>query len=103
VFCSGSIIDAFVKVGLLTSTPEISHSDTLCILKKYITLDLAFHPISARQLSRYVQSAMDTLYDVFLNDVSESSMPRGEIPLPCGTPRKWQESHSEDRLCICSE
>ena len=58
VFCSGSITDAFVEVGMLRSSSQISRTDLLGILRKYIICDLAYHPISARQFSRYVLSGV---------------------------------------------
>ena len=75
VFCRGSLKDAFVYVGLLQSSSNISESAILTILKSYIIKDLRFHPISSRQFAKYVKAAFHTLTDVLVGGVLSDYTP----------------------------
>ena len=75
LFCCGNIKQAFFIAGLLPNFPEISRQDVLNILKRYVVEDLRYHPISARQFSRYVKAAMDTLQDVLLDGAAGNYTP----------------------------
>jgi predicted GIY-YIG superfamily endonuclease len=70
IFCSRDMKAAFYNCGLLQSaTSDVTRADILSILKKYVVVDLAFHPISARQFARYLKAAEDTLTAVLVNGV----------------------------------
>lgn len=69
LFLGGSIKEAFVKAGLLRSTRAVTRQDIMLLLRRYVREDLIFHPISARQFGKYVLSAVNTLVDLFHNDV----------------------------------
>ena len=75
LFCCGNIKQAFFIAGLLPNFPEISRQDVLNILKRYVVEDLRYHPISARQFSRYLKAAMDTLQDVLLDGAAGNYTP----------------------------
>ena len=75
LFCKGDIKEAFYMAGLVPSSTSITRFDVLQILRKYVIFDLAFHPITARQFSRYLQGAMDTLENVLLDGAHGSYTP----------------------------
>ena len=69
LFTSGSIKGAFVRAGSLQSADDICQADVLNILRDYVLTDLSFHLISARQFSRYLTAALDTLEAVLIDGV----------------------------------
>jgi len=69
VFRSGSIREAFFKVGLLPSVHDVSRDDVLNILRNYVLTDLSYQAIPARQFARYLIAARDTLTSVLIDGV----------------------------------
>ena len=67
LFCVGDLKESFRRAGLITSTDIITQDDILNIVREYVTNDLIFHPISARQFCKYLKSAIETLEDFFWN------------------------------------
>lgn len=75
IFCSVSIAEAMYKAGLLPSISNITRDDILCIMKKYVLADLAYHTISCRQFGWWLKSAMSTFEDVLLNGATGNFLP----------------------------
>jgi hypothetical protein len=75
LFATGNIKEAFVTAGLLPSRNVVDRKDVLLILRRYILSDLAFHPITCRQFSKYAIAASRTMMEVVLQDTAGSYTP----------------------------
>jgi hypothetical protein len=68
MFIVGSVKMALVTAGLLVCRDGVERQDIINILQRYVLDDLAFHPLTARQLDKCLLAAAHTLEQALLPD-----------------------------------